>query len=216
MAAVPAHVWLLPARSPPYYRSMRHAFAKILAEEGPMSFFSGLSASILGLSHIMIQFPLYERLKDDLARRRDAPAETSGVPARAQPEVVDIIAASAASKLVASTITYPHEVIRTRLQFDQGGKLYTGLVDATLKTLRHDGLQGFWLGFHLNIVRTIPQCVVTFTLYEFLSRRLQLMLGLSADADSTQGGAKQDDGSGTGAKASRLGTIARTRSENRA
>ena len=33
-----------------------------------MAFFSGLRASMLGLSHIMIQFPLYERLKLDLAQ----------------------------------------------------------------------------------------------------------------------------------------------------
>ena len=31
-------------------------------------FFKGLQASFLGLSHIMIQFPLYEALKRDLVR----------------------------------------------------------------------------------------------------------------------------------------------------
>ena len=36
--------------------------------QGIMAFFSGLRASMLGLSHIMIQFPLYERLKLDLAQ----------------------------------------------------------------------------------------------------------------------------------------------------
>ena len=62
---------------------------------------------------------------------------------------------------------------------------------------------GLWLGFSLNIVRTIPQCVVTFTLYEYLSRRLQLMCGLSAPDGRTQ-------------KQVRKTILARTRSEARA
>ena len=128
-----------------------------------MSFFKGLKASLLGLSHIMIQFPLYERIKADLEAREG------------EMRLQHVIAASAASKLVASTITYPHEVIRARLQFDRGGELgYTGLGDAFAKTLRADGVGGLWQGFRLNIVRTIPQCIITFTAYEALCRPLAL------------------------------------------
>ena len=135
--------------APPLYRSMRHAFRRIAAEEGPLAFFSGLSASLLGLSHIMIQFPLYERLKADLAGYRERPGPLA--PATSAPE---IMCAAGISKLVASTITYPHEVVRARLQHD--GR-YRGLIDATVQTFRAEGLGGFWLGFRLNIVRTIPQ-----------------------------------------------------------
>ena len=126
-----------------------------------MSFFKGLKASLLGLSHIMIQFPLYERIKADLEAREG------------EMRLQHVIAASAASKLVASTITYPHEVIRARLQFDRGGERgYTGLGDAFAKTLRADGVGGLWQGFRLNIVRTIPQCIITFTAYEALCRHI--------------------------------------------
>ena len=34
---------------------------------------------------------------------------------------------------------------------------YSGLVDAVRKTFRSDGLRGFWQGYSLNLVRTIPQ-----------------------------------------------------------
>jgi len=86
-------------------------------------------------------------------------------------------------------------VIRARLQFDQGGAQYSGLLDAFRKTVQLDGMGGLWLGFRLNIVRTIPQCVVTFTLYEYLSRSFQHALGLTKEPGAS--------------------TIARTRSENR-
>ena len=45
---------------------MRHAFQRIAREEGMLAFFNGLSASLLGLSHIMIQFALYS-LGDNVA-----------------------------------------------------------------------------------------------------------------------------------------------------
>ena len=203
----PAAAAAAAAHAEPQYKSMRHAVSRIMAEEGPMAFFAGLSASILGLSHIMIQFPLYEYVKEELAMRRakvafsSRPSFSRGSatqqeailrqhrhtqPGDQQPPISDIILASASTKLVASTITYPHEVIRARLQFDQGGRLYGGLVDATRKTIAQDGMSGLWLGFRLNIVRTIPQCVVTFTIYEYLSRTFQRALGVTdAGAAST-------------------------------
>ena len=210
--------------APRQYLSMRHAFVTICAEEGWMALFSGLSASILGLSHIMIQFPLYERIKTELAardpqqqhqqqqqqqqqrsyqqqRHRD-PGHPPPPPQPPPSPLWHIIAASGMSKLVASTVTYPHEVVRARLQFDQGGRLYSGLIDVTRKTIQNDGIAGLWLGFNLNIVRTIPQCVVTFTLYEHFSRSLQRALGISAESPAqTQ---------------KHMARISRTRSEARA
>ena len=185
------------------YKSMRHAFRRILVEEGPMAFFAGLSASILGLSHIMIQFPLYEKMKAELllgSRSGSSSSNSSsnssssssnnnsssgggGVGGRSSSStggpIWHIIAASGLSKLVASTVTYPHEVIRARLQNDQGGRKYAGLVDATLQTYRSEGIGALWLGFRINIVRTIPQSIVTFTMYEALSTALQRRMSRS-------------------------------------
>jgi solute carrier family 25 folate transporter 32 len=146
-----------------HYASMSHAFRTIAREEGLFAFFSGLRASILGLSHIMIQFPLYERLKLDLSRTGALRSIGGASPLLDAPpppaSLTDIIAASALSKLVASSLTYPHEVIRARLQFDHGQQLYSSTLDAVRKTVAADGLAGLWQGYQLNIVRTIPQCV---------------------------------------------------------
>jgi hypothetical protein len=164
------------------------------------------------------QFPLYERIKVELAAREpdrrlgtSAASHRGGGDSTPPPPpppspISHVIAASAISKLVASTITYPHEVIRARLQFDKGGKVYSGLVDATRKTLRNDGLRGLWLGFQMNIVRTIPQCVITFTVYEYFSRRLQAAFS-TYDSESSE----ETDA----ARTRRRNMMARTRSESR-
>ena len=163
------------------YASMASTIRSIARDEGLAAFWKGLSASLLGLSHIMIQFPLYERLKVDLAGPR-AVADGGGggggggSSSSGSSRMGSIVAASAISKLIASTISYPHEVVRSRLQFDKGTQMYDGMLDAVRKTYRADGLAGFWQGYTLNLTRTIPQCVITFVAYEWLSEQLQARL----------------------------------------
>ncbi|KAJ1939730.1 hypothetical protein EC988_007235, partial [Linderina pennispora] len=45
------------------YTSMWHAVKVIQAHEGWMGFYKGLGTSLLGVTHVAVQFPLYEQLK---------------------------------------------------------------------------------------------------------------------------------------------------------
>lgn len=180
------------------YASMASTIRSIVRDEGLAAFWKGLNASLLGLSHIMIQFPLYERLKLDLAGPSATGDGGGGGGESSSSRMSSIVAASATSKLIASTITYPHEVVRSRLQFDKGKQMYDGMLDAVRKTYRADGLAGFWQGYALNLTRTIPQCVITFVAYEWLSERLQARLRSVGESD----------GGGHGG-----GLLARTRSD---
>ena len=69
-----------------------------------------------------------------------------------------------------------------------------------------EGLGGFWLGFRLNIVRTVPQAVVTFAMYEQLSKLLMRRVFVSAGGASAAPPSTQQDS----------GALMRTRSESRA
>lgn len=90
---------VLPTTALVSYQHATHNFSSGMLDQG-------LSASFLGLAHVAVQFPLYEQLKY-LARQRN-----HGNPESA----LDVLMASAVSKLVAMITTYPHEVIRARLQ----------------------------------------------------------------------------------------------------
>jgi solute carrier family 25 folate transporter 32 len=74
------------------------AFTTIARNEGIRGFYKGLGPSLIGVSHVAIQFPLYEKLKSLL------------IESNMQSETSNILLASAVSKMVASTATYPHEV----------------------------------------------------------------------------------------------------------
>ncbi|KAJ1342123.1 hypothetical protein BSLG_003302 [Batrachochytrium salamandrivorans] len=76
----------------------------IFRKEGWRALYKGLGPSIVGVSHVAIQFPLYEKLKLVL---KDSDGQIGGH---------EIVFASAISKMVASSVTYPHEVVRTRFQ----------------------------------------------------------------------------------------------------
>ena len=94
------------------YRSAMDAALKIYRTEGVVAFYSGLAPALLGVTHLAIQFPLYERLKRYLTG--------AGLGRWKEEErfllILGILASSCLSKMCASAATYPHEVIRTRLQ----------------------------------------------------------------------------------------------------
>lgn len=101
-------------QAPWYYKNTIDAARKMYASEGIRAFYSGLTPALIGLSHVAIQFPLYEYFKMGITG--------FGIgehPDRGDTHWVGISVATFLSKICASTATYPHEVLRTRLQTQQ-------------------------------------------------------------------------------------------------
>lgn len=102
-------------RTPWHYRNTFDAFRKMYATEGLRAFYSGLTPALLGLTHVAIQFPLYEYFK----MRFTGLEMGQNTAADADVHWVSILGATVLSKICATSATYPHEVLRTRLQTQQ-------------------------------------------------------------------------------------------------
>lgn len=101
-------------RAPWQYQNTWDAARKMYQIEGFRSFYSGLTPALLGLTHVAIQFPLYEYLKMAFTGYGIGEHPNTG-----SSHWIGISFATFLSKICASTITYPHEVLRTRLQTQQ-------------------------------------------------------------------------------------------------
>lgn len=135
---------------------------KIYKQEGIGSFYKGLYASFLGLSHVAIQFPLYEYLKKEARNRKKGYKE----------DTMDLIVASLGAKLVACLFTYPHEVLRNRLM-DHNNNNNLGVANLVKQMIRKEGFLSLWSGLSVNLVRTFPATISSFLSYEYISRMLE-------------------------------------------
>jgi solute carrier family 25 folate transporter 32 len=94
--------------------------------------------------------------------------------------------ASSVSKLLASCVAYPHEIIRSRLQ-DAGHargiqqqsstpttkfREYKNVRDAVQTIARDEGLRGFYRGLLPTLMRTVPAAVLTLLSYEKMTEFL--------------------------------------------
>jgi solute carrier family 25 folate transporter 32 len=85
----------------------------------------------------------------------------------------------AGSKIIASTITYPIQLIKSRLQqrkqtaeITADGQVeivkreYRGVIDCATKIWKREGIQGFFKGTIPNALRVAPSSAITFVVYE--------------------------------------------------
>lgn len=169
--------------SPYHYANTLDAARKMYRHEGLRAFYSGLAPALLGLTHVGVQFPVYEYLKGVF---------TGGVALGRQghdgkTNLAGILAASCLSKICASSATYPHEVLRTRLQTqrilaDKPGQpasaaaaataaakpfpRYRGILHSAATIYREEGWRAFYSGMGTNMVRAVPSSAMTLLTYE--------------------------------------------------
>ncbi|KAJ5653381.1 mitochondrial nicotinamide adenine dinucleotide transporter 1 [Penicillium lividum] len=186
------------ARAPWQYSGTLDAARKMYQVEGFRSFYSGLTPALLGLTHVAIQFPLYEYLKMCFTGYGIGEHPDTG-----SSHWVGISLATFLSKICASTITYPHEVLRTRLQtqqrtapapsheeiafrgglkhpHDRGRPLasssdgmplrprYSGMIRTCQTILKEEGWRAFYSGIGVNLFRAVPAAMTTMLTYEYL------------------------------------------------
>jgi len=156
--------------------------ARLLRDEGVWGFYRGLGVGLMSVSHGAVQFAVYEPAKRVYFRRKGRDRRAAAAAAAGGDDDDDDAAAgpgdrkvgneativlSTVSKFVAGAVTYPLQVLRSRLQnYDAEQRFGRGIRGVVRQLWREEGVRGFYRGIMPGVVRVLPATWVTFLVYE--------------------------------------------------
>merc|ERR1711974_292998 len=155
------------------YKNVFDCIAKIYAEGGLKYFYRGMAASYIGISEGTLQFIIYERLKEFL--RNQGAAENQ----QGKLSVPLYLLSASSAKLLASALTYPHEVIRTRMR--EPNTNYTGVIHCLRTVYKTEGFAALYGGLAPHLLRVVPNTAIMFATFEIVSGFLKNRIVSFAD-----------------------------------
>ncbi|KAJ2901935.1 mitochondrial folate carrier protein [Zalerion maritima] len=159
-------------------------------DEGWRGGYRGLAISMIGVAHGAVHFAVYEPAKKmylswrDLRRESTGPEELSRLNNKGKRDGGDKISdgatlvLSSTAKLVANAVTYPYQVIRSRLQnYNAEERFGRGIRGVAVRVWREEGPIGFYRGMVPGVIRVLPATWITFLVYENMKHELPNWVG---------------------------------------
>lgn len=161
------------------YKNSWDCLKHILQKEGFFGLYKGLSASYLGSVEGILQWLLYEQMKQMIKMRS---IEKFGHISEGEKSTSEQIkewcqrsGSAGLAKFMASIVTYPHEVVRTRLRqapLENGKLKYTGLIQSFRVIIKEEGLASMYGGLTPHLLRTVPNSIIMFGTWELVIKLL--------------------------------------------
>ncbi|GMT16955.1 hypothetical protein PFISCL1PPCAC_8252 [Pristionchus fissidentatus] len=158
-------VWLVKTRLQLHQGGRMSVLAmirRVYQREGMRGFYRGVTASYAGISETVIQFVLYEHLRQALLSQSRANGDDDE---RRNIDFLNFMVAGGIAKFVACVAAYPHEVVRTRLR--EEGSNARGFF-STLFQLYREGVPSMYRGLSVQLMRTVPNTAITMGTYELV------------------------------------------------
>jgi solute carrier family 25 oxoglutarate transporter 11 len=143
------------------YSSVFDALIRVGREEGFLALYSGLAPNILrGMSMNVGQMACYDQAKELVSHHitNDDPTV---------PKLETRLLSSAIAGFTAAAFSLPFDLLKSRLQ---DSNKYKGLTDVFVKTLRYEGVTGFWTGFSAYYLRCAPHAMIILMTVEPLTQ----------------------------------------------
>ncbi|KAJ0400957.1 hypothetical protein ATCC90586_007618 [Pythium insidiosum] len=152
----------------------------ILANEGVIGFWRGnLAACVRIVPHKAVLFGFSDVYKD-LFRQLDKEAAATG--AKGALPSWGAFAAGSMSGFTASILTYPLDLVRTRLSGNIGQNIrYNGIINTFVVTLREEGFRALFRGIGPTLAGSIPYEGIKFGSYDLLRQLLPQDVDPKAD-----------------------------------
>jgi len=137
---------------------------RILARDGLQGFWRGIGPALALVINPVLQYTVFEQLKNVLIARRTTKMRAAGViAATAVLTDWDFFFLGALSKLVATASTYPYIVVKSRLQAGHAGALrYKSSLDGLLTIIKEEGIEGLYKGVGSKLVQSVLTAAILF------------------------------------------------------
>ncbi|TFK28766.1 peroxisomal membrane protein [Coprinopsis marcescibilis] len=134
----------------------------IIAKDGVAAFWRGIGPALILVMNPIIQYTVFEQLKNFLITRRTSRLRAAGGAAVAVAALSDwdFFLLGALSKLAATSFTYPYIVVKSRLQ--AGSTKYKSSLDGLLTILKEEGVEGLYKGIGSKIVQSVLTAAILF------------------------------------------------------
>ena len=175
-------------------------------DEGWKGGYRGLAISMVGVAHGAVHFAVYEPAKkvylswrNNNRRKRMREAreaalmasgvgidgeelvpETGGVGGVQDEKISDMatLVLSSTAKLFAGMVTYPYQVIKSRMQnYNAEERFGRGIRGVAVRVWKEEGFVGFYRGVVPSIIRVLPATWITFLVYENMKYALPRWFG---------------------------------------
>ncbi|CAH9133427.1 unnamed protein product [Cuscuta epithymum] len=143
-----------------YYRGIWHTLNTIKREEGVRGLYRGLGATLLGVGpNLAISFSVYDTARTYWQIHR--PGDSI---------VLVSLACGSMSGIASSTVTFPLDLVRRRMQLEGAGGRARVYKNGLFGTLRHiinaEGVRGLYRGILPEYYKVVPSIGIVFMTYE--------------------------------------------------
>ncbi|KAH9854946.1 mitochondrial carrier [Lenzites betulinus] len=150
----------------------------ILRKDGITALWRGLGPALMLVMNPIIQYTVFEQLKNFLIKSRTAKLRAGGAKtAVALLSDWDYFFLGALSKLVATSSTYPYIVVKNRLQAGQANaQKYKSALDGILTIVKEEGIEGLYKGVGSKLTQSVLTAAILFAgqkrIYEITKQAL--------------------------------------------
>lgn len=137
----------------------------LLAEGGPRAFFAGVIPALVLVINPILQYTLFEQLKNAVERRR-----------RRAVTPTDAFWLGAIGKLVATGLTYPYITVKSRMHVASKDGSSRGVIAALRRIVREEGWQGLYNGIGPKLVQSVLTAAFLFAFKDALFNVAQTLL----------------------------------------
>jgi len=130
-------------------------FMKIIREDGFMRLFAGVLPALVLVINPILQYTIFEQLKQLLEKRRKVTA-------------TDSFLLGALGKLAATSITYPYITVKSRAHVASGEGSKEGMTASLRRIVREEGVSGLYGGIGPKVTQSVLTAAFLFAFKDIL------------------------------------------------